>query len=392
MLHAEIFEKKYKRAPEFVSFCPYRICPLGAHVDHNFGKVTGFAIDKGIHISFSPSEDGIIEVSSVQFPETLRWSVFDSPLKKQNDWADYLRGITAFLSEKYEVHIGIRSVIEGTLPIGGLSSSAAVTLVFLSALCKVNGIKMAEKEMILTAQRAEREFVGVSVGKLDQSCEIYCKKDKLLYLDTLDDSYSLYSAPKDMNKYEIAVFFSGLEHSLVSSKYNMRVDELKSAAYALLAYAGYNYSNFKDTYMRSVPEETFEKYGHLLPETWRKRAEHWYGENRRVEKGIEAWQKGNIGLFGKLITESGHSSIYSWETGSDELKRLHEILSQTDGVYGGRFSGAGFKGCCIALTHPDFRERIQETVKAEYTKSFPSLSDKFSVCFCESANGISTQI
>ena len=28
-------------------FSPYRVCPLGAHVDHQHGLVTGFAIDKG---------------------------------------------------------------------------------------------------------------------------------------------------------------------------------------------------------------------------------------------------------------------------------------------------------------------------------------------------------
>ncbi len=27
-------------------FSPYRVCPLGAHVDHQHGLVTGFAIDK----------------------------------------------------------------------------------------------------------------------------------------------------------------------------------------------------------------------------------------------------------------------------------------------------------------------------------------------------------
>jgi dTDP-4-amino-4,6-dideoxygalactose transaminase len=29
-------------------FSPYRVCPLGAHVDHQHGLVTGFAIDKGV--------------------------------------------------------------------------------------------------------------------------------------------------------------------------------------------------------------------------------------------------------------------------------------------------------------------------------------------------------
>lgn len=27
-------------------YTPYRVCPLGAHVDHQLGLVTGFAVDK----------------------------------------------------------------------------------------------------------------------------------------------------------------------------------------------------------------------------------------------------------------------------------------------------------------------------------------------------------
>ncbi|MDO4177414.1 MAG: GHMP kinase, partial [Bacillota bacterium] len=84
---------------------------------------------------------------------------------------------------KYPVRTGISAVIEGTLPIGGLSSSAAVIIVFLTALTKVNGIHLDEWELILMAKAAENRYVGVNCGKLDQSCEVLCKKDQLLYLD-----------------------------------------------------------------------------------------------------------------------------------------------------------------------------------------------------------------
>ena len=33
-------------------FCPYRLCPLGAHSDHQFGCVTGFAIDHGVTVRY----------------------------------------------------------------------------------------------------------------------------------------------------------------------------------------------------------------------------------------------------------------------------------------------------------------------------------------------------
>ena len=383
------FFEIYHSEPEDIAFCPYRICPIGAHVDHQLGKITGLAIEKGIHIAYHQKNNGVIELSSLQFEKRAQFHVHETPEVKQDDWADYLRGATIALSQKYRLKYGLAGVIEGSLPIGGLSSSAAVIISFLSALCKVNDITLTPQEMILTALWAENQYVGVSCGKLDQSCEVLSRRNHLLYLDTKDDSYELIPTNLRMKPYSIAIFFSGIERTLAGSKFNMRVDEVRSAAYALKAYAGMEYGKFKETYLRDVPRDVFEQYKSRLPDNWRKRAEHWYSEQERVEQGAEAWRRGNLEEYGRLSFESGRSSIENWETGSPELKKLYEIMTVTDGIYGGRFSGAGFKGCCMALVDPAYEESIKEKVTREYLKAFPQLEGKYSVHFCQSENGVS---
>ena len=129
------FKELYRKEPEGVSFCPYRICPIGAHVDHQLGKVLGFAINHGVKIAFAKKMNGVIELSSLQFEKRAQFFVGGVSKTKENDWADYLRGATVALSERYNLKYGLSGVIEGTLPIGGLSSSAAVTIAFLSCLC-----------------------------------------------------------------------------------------------------------------------------------------------------------------------------------------------------------------------------------------------------------------
>ena len=382
------FRDTYRREPEGLSFCPYRVCPIGAHVDHQLGKITGFAIDKGIHIAFSPKQNGVIELSSLQFGKRAQWHVRAVPEEKQNDWADYLRGATKELYQAYPLRIGLSGVIEGSLPIGGLSSSAAVIISFMKALCQVNGLHLEDHELIMMAKSAENNYVGVSCGKLDQSCEVYSQKDHLLYLDTMDDSYELIPTDPSMKPYEIAIFFSGVERTLAGSKFNMRVDECRSAAYALKAYGGMEYGKFGETHLREVPYEVFLEFKDRLPENWRKRAEHWYGEFDRVQKGAEAWRRGDIEEYGRLSFESGHSSIVSWETGSPELKKIYEIMTRTDGIYGGRFSGAGFKGCCMALIDPSYEEEIFKKVEDEYLAEFPALRGKYSAYVCHSADGV----
>lgn len=384
----ELYESIYKKPPEAVSFCPYRVCPIGAHVDHNKGIITGLALDKGIHIAYSPKMNGVVELVSLQFDKRAQWHVSAVPEMKENDWADQLRGATLMLARSHPLKVGLCGVVEGSMPIGGLSSSAAVILAYLYALCKVNNIKLQPQELILIAQAAENKYVGVSCGLLDQCCEVYSKKDHLLYLDTRNCSHELIATPANMKPYKIAVFFSGLERSLAGSKYNMRVDECRSAAYALKAFAGIYYGKISETSLREVPYDVFLQYKDRLPEPFAKRAEHFYQENERVKLGAEAWRRGDIEAYGKLSFESGYSSIYNYETGSDELKALYEIMTQTDGIYGGRFSGAGFKGCCMALIDPAYEESITETVTREYLKKFPNLKEKFSVHICESADGV----
>jgi len=383
-----VFSEAYRRDPVEVAFCPYRICPIGAHVDHQHGLITGLAIDKGVHFAYGPKKNGVVELMSVQFDKRAQWHIRQVDDSPTGDWADYLRGATWAISKHYDLHTGICGVLEGTLPIGGLSSSAAVLIVSLAALAKLNGISLEKQEMIDLALEAEKDYVGVSVGTLDQSCEVLSKKEHLLYLDTKDGKHELIRRRDDMKPFKIAIIFSGIERSLVGSKFNMRVDEAKSAAYALMAYAGMDYGKYAEARLRDVPFEVFETYKARLPENWRKRAEHFYTEFERVKAGAEAWKNGDIEAYGRLSFESGHSSVHNWETGSEELKTLYRIMCETDGIYGGRFSGAGFKGCCMALIDPAFAESIEKNITEKYLKEFPALIGEYSFHLCDSADGI----
>ncbi len=391
-LHCEeAYASVYGFDPEGLSFSPYRICPIGAHSDHNLGKITGIAIDKGIHIAYGPMSDGTVEVSSMQFPGRKHWRLKEIG-EKTGDWADYLRGATWALGKNHPLSVGIRSVVEGTLPIGGLSSSAAVILAFLDALCRVNQIRLTPQELIQTAFDAEKNYVGINVGTLDQSCEVLCRRDHLLYLDCADSRYELIPTNPAMKPYRIAIFFSGLEHNLAGSKYNMRVDELRAGIYALQAFSGYDYGKFNQTNARDVSFEIYQTYKNRLPEQWARRCEHWYTEFRRVEAGVEAWRKGDIEEFGRLSFESGWSSIHNWESGAPEQIKLYEIMRETDGIYGGRFSGAGFKGCCMALIDPAGTDSIREIVERKYLSAFPEMKGKYSFHLCESADGIGVEL
>ncbi|MDR0231286.1 MAG: galactokinase [Dysgonamonadaceae bacterium] len=368
-------------------FSPYRVCPLGAHVDHQHGLVSGFAIDKGVELLFAPSEDSIIEMKSLTFQGEIVFDLNIPVVCKKNDWGDYIRGAVYALKKRFHLKYGIKGLIKGSLPVGGLSSSAAVLVAYVLALSDANDISLTPMEIIRITSEAEREYVGLNNGILDQACVVLSEKDNLLYLDTDTNDYQLLPKANDMSEFEVGIIFSGLTRSLISSDYNLRVSECKVAAWNMLAAQKQTLRTLDKTFLRDVPESYFHETKGDFPKRFRKRAEHFYSECGRVKQGVNAWQKGDIHAFGRLIFDSCDSSINKYECGSPELIAIYNIMRETDGIYGGRFSGAGFKGACICLLDPTKKDAIQQSVTAKYLEQFPQYGGSFEFHFCKTDSG-----
>ena len=368
-------------------FSPYRVCPLGAHVDHQHGLVTGFAIDKGVDLWFTPSEDGRVHLESMTFEGAVDFDVTQGTLVREKHWGDYARGAKYALKKRFALKYGIEGVIKGSLPVGGLSSSAAVLIAYVMAFAKANNIELEPMEVVRIASEAEREYIGLNNGILDQACIALGKKDGLLFLDCDSNEYRIIKRNPNMPEFEIGIFFSGLTRSLVNSDYNLRVYECKTAAWNVLAYTDQPLKTFDKTFLRDIPKATFEKCRIAMPARFARRAEHFYSEYRRVRQGVTAWESGNLKLFGKLSFDSCESSIYNYECGSPELIAIYDIMKTLPGVYGGRFSGAGFKGACVAIVDPKCKEDIERELTRRYLEQFPEYEETFKVFFVKPDNG-----
>ena len=368
-------------------FSPYRVCPLGAHVDHQHGLVTGFAFDMGVDLLFNVSDDGMVNLRSLTFDGDIDFDITRPTQLKDGNWGDYARGAKYALKKRFKLRRGIQGVIKGSLPIGGLSSSAAVLIAYVMAFAKANDITLTPMEVVKIASEAEREYIGLNNGILDQSCIALSEKDALLFLDTDSELYRIIRRNPRMPDFDLAIIFSGLTRSLVNSDYNLRVAECKTAAWNMMAYTGMPLKSLDKTFLRDIPKETYDLTREKMPPRFARRAEHFYSEYKRVRKGVTAWETGNLALFGQLSFESCQSSIKNYECGSEELIAIYNIMRQTDGIYGGRFSGAGFKGACIALTDPTKREEIRQHITEEYLRMFPEYTETFEIHFCKTDNG-----
>jgi galacturonokinase len=270
--------------------------------------------------------------------------------------------------------------------VGGLSSSAAVGVGYLLALEAVNGLDVTAEENVALARAIENEYVGLNSGVLDQSMILLSQEGALLQLDcrTMERTYVRFGETSVQDSKlppVLGVAYSGVSQALVGTGYNQRVSECREAARLLLIAAGLTAPE-GGARLRDVPPEAYDTHNHTLPENLAKRAAHYFTEQQRVRDGVVAWEKGDVPHFGTLVSESGRSSIHNYECGAPELISLYEALITAPGVYGARFSGAGFRGSCLALVDPAHFEAAGEHVRERYLRDFPQYAETFGFFRC----------
>jgi galactokinase len=362
---------------------PLRISPLGAHIDHQLGCVMGMAIDRAILLAFAPTVDGTIAVESFDFPTLTQFHLSHVPPYQKGDWGNYLRGAVLALQQGHRLTHGIVGVMDSDMPIGGLSSSAAVTIAYLLALEHANQLEIAPYENIGLVTRTEHNYIGLNNGILDQTSILFSKPNHLTRIDCQAVTIEPIPTAARAGAFEIMAVYSGVDKALVGTSYNNRVAECQTAAQQLLAAAGMQ--NGELVRLREVDPPLFAQYGAQLEEPQRRRATHFFSEMERVREGESAWRAGDILRFGALMSASGASSINNYECGCPQLITLYHILHTTPGVYGVRFSGAGFRGNCLAFIDPSQREAIANDLHRHYPVAHPEMAQRYSIHFCQPA-------
>ena len=371
--------------PAMIRFArvPYRVCPLGAHVDHQLGTSTAMALNLGLTLAYAPSEGADVRLTSRNFPGTVRFSVDRPPDRRLEDWGDFARGAAVILKGRHHLMRGLVGIFSGRLQ-GGISSSAAAGVAALLALEDVNGLSVKAVENIEFGRKVENEFLGLRNGLLDQAAVLLSRRNHLTRIDCRTASHDSIPAPPGLPPYRLLLAFSGVKKALIGTDYNRRVEECAEAARDLLEASG------RPALAPVLGNVTFEEYeahrGRLRAEPAR-RAAHFFSEAERVRQGVEAWRSGDLGRFGALMTASGESSIRSYECGTPPLIDLYHALIETDGVYGARFSGAGFRGCCVALVEAGAAPEVAGRISTVYAARHPELAGQAMTVTCETADG-----
>ncbi|HXG30696.1 MAG TPA: galactokinase family protein [Thermodesulfobacteriota bacterium] len=363
---------------------PYRICPIGAHIDHQGGPVLGMTINAYTILAFIPNEERRVRLYSVNYPGVVEFNLGRIRTPARNDWGKYAMGAAKVIGDEVPIRYGFIGALIGTLPASGLSSSASIGLAYLHALAMVNGLKLTPSDYIELDRRLENDYLKLKNGILDQATILHGKREHLLHIDTITGDVEPLSKPEGSEGFRIIVAYSGFSRELASSGFNTRVEECRRAVILLGLMGGVMSAKV----LSEIPEEVFRMKSKKLPETLRRRTSHFYSEVRRVRDGVRAWQEGDWEAFGRLMKESCLSSFENYESGSPELKSLQEIVSSTHGVYGSRFSGGGYGGCVIGLVRHDIAEDAASRIYEAYLDRYPELKGRAAVYLADSEDGV----
>lgn len=367
-MHEQEIEQRYAELfggpPEFVVRAPGRVNLIGEHTDYNDGFVFPAAIDREVLIAGAIRNDRQVRAYALNFNQSSTFPLENVPPIKEGRerWSNYLRAMAWVFHQEGLGTCGMNCVVLGNVPLGaGLSSSAAMLVAAGLAYSAGAGLDLEPVRLALLAQRAEREFVGVNVGIMDQYISALGKKDHALLIDTRALTYEAVPLPK--TGVSIVIADTNKKRGLVDSEYNTRRAECEQAVEILTQFL----PDIKA--LRDVSVEDFHKYADRLPEVTRKRARHVVTEDARTLESVTALKAGDITRFGQLMNASHESLRVDYEVSCRELDALVAAARAIEGVYGARMTGAGFGGCTVSLVETEAVERFQQEVPPLYKEA-----------------------
>jgi len=375
--YLQVFEEKFQGQPR-VFRSPGRINLIGEHIDYNNGFVLPAGIDKEIAFLITPNQTDSFNLYSIDQNEEVSFTLTNYNTIKAG-WARYVIGVIDQLLKAGHSVGGFNCVFGGDVPLGaGLSSSAALECASLFALNKCFDLGLSRKQIVLMAQKAENEFVGVNCGIMDQFASVFAEEKHALKLDCRDLSYQSYKI--EFGDYSLLLVDSLVKHNLGATEYNVRRKECEEAVKAL---------------NRQFPEINSLRDAHLnhlksikpqISEKVYERARFVIEEITRVDQACEAIEANNLAELGRLIYASHDGLQNQYEVSCEELDFLVDFTRDKEGILGSRMMGGGFGGCTINLIHSDYQERFSNEVSEAYFKEFGKRPRVYAV---KTANGSS---
>ncbi len=340
---------------------PGRTNLIGEHTDYNMGFVLPVALDLATYVAVAPSPGSKLRIYSEHRGEKRAWELADVPsLQPANHWSDYPIGVARELIAAGFPPQPASLFIRSTVPEGsGLSSSAALEV--SCALAFLNGRTMEPLELAKLCQRAERNFVGMPCGIMDQYISVFGRENSAVEIDCRSLGHRLVTLPIEIAFVAVNTM---VKHALAGSAYKDRVQECAAAVMGLQRQFPQAQS------LRDVTPEQFDSVASSLPDLIARRGRHVVTETARVGRFVDASSRGDLTAMGALMVQSHRSLQHDYEVSCDELDFLVDTALKLEGVFGSRMTGGGFGGCTVTMLRPEAVPAFSREIAQAYEKQY----------------------
>ena len=322
----------------------------GNHTDHNRGRVLAASVNLDTLAAVSARDDMVVHVHSDGYPAmTIDLDSLDKRPEEEGTTAALIRGVAARMAELGYKIGGFDAVITSTVASGsGLSSSAAfevMTCAILDAL--YNDFGMDSKVRAKIGQYAENVYFGKPSGLLDQMASAF---GGLVTVDFRHDDPDVRPMSYDFARkgYALVVVGTGGSHDDLTDEYAAIPAEMKQVA-----------ACFHEENLRRVrTEEFFGAIATLRDKVSDQavlRALHFFEENERVVRQVEALERDDLDAFFKEIIASGRSSymylqnVYAQKRPTEQSLSVALAMAEhmLEGKGAWRIHGGGFAGTTL---------------------------------------------
>ena len=347
------FAAAFGGAPERYFSAPGRTEIGGNHTDHQRGRVLAGAVNLDTVAAVRVNGTDTIRILSKGYPMCQVKLTELTPVESEiNTTPALIRGVAARFTELGCKVEGFDAYCESTvLPGSGLSSSAAYEVLIGTILNHLFFAgKLSAPQIAMIGQYAENVFFGKPCGLMDQTASAVGNLVTIDFFDKENPVIEPVSFDFAACGHALCIIDSGADHADLTDEYAAIPGEIRAVA----AYFGKEVLSQIDEadFFKAIPQLRKECGDRAVM-----RAIHFYQENARVVKQVEALREGNFDQFLSLVRQSGYSSYMYLQNVIPAGYKVHQDVAVAlalcehylagRGAY--RVHGGGFAGTVQAF-------------------------------------------
>lgn len=353
----EEFSSKFSDQDISIFRTPGRTEISGNHTDHNAGLVLAASVTLDSIAVASKNNYNKVKVYSIGFDKLFEINLDELKIidDERGTTNSLIRGIAFRIKELGYSISGFNAVITSDVLKGsGLSSSASIEVLIGTIFNHFfnNGL-IPDNTIAQISQYAENKYFGKPCGLMDQ---LACAVGGIIQIDFQDaGNPKIKKLETDFHSfgYDLLIVNTGGDHAVLTEDYASIPFEMKQIA-----------SEFGKQNLREINSNIFfhniERLRNKFGDRQLLRTIHYFNENERVIKQLEALEKLDFNKFIDLFNESGNSSYKFLQNVYTQKNESYQPISLAIGLTeqffkdnnckgGVRIHGGGFAGTILSL-------------------------------------------